>query len=372
MFKKKYIHIVRDEKFIDSAWRDFEEVASGQNIFLIIGLKSKLTYVKSSKILFLRPRIVWILAPFSFIFSKAVIFHSIESIFEENLILRINKKTNIAWISWGYDVYPKIKNVEEYLFDKTKEYYKSQPKSINKNYEYLKGEFKRSFKIKPSISILISRINFISPVLESEFYLLADKFGVDSNKYIRWNYLTLENDIISQNNKIKISGNSILLGNSGAIWLNHLDAIKELEQLELCFDKIIIPCSYGDNNYILYLANSLKDKLNKIQLIDSFLPYEEYVKILKNCKYLLINTERQIALGNILFFLYYGGSIVIRKNNPIVIWLEELQIPFTTMGSSDFVLVKGGDLETKSTLLSFWGKETKRSLTIDYLIKIGS
>ncbi|HCX76600.1 MAG TPA: hypothetical protein DHU93_15575 [Algoriphagus sp.] len=100
--------------------------------------------------------------------------------------------------------------------------------------------------------------------------------------------------------------------------------------------------------------------------------YEEYVKVLEKCKYFLINTERQIGLGNILFFLYYGGFVVIRKNNPVVEWMSELEIPFTELDSSDFVLVKGGDLETKSTLLSFWGKETKRSLTIDYLAKIGS
>lgn len=371
MFRKKFIHIVRDEKFIDSAWRDFEEVAPGQNIFLIIGLQKKLSYIKYSKILFVRPRLVWILAPLSHFFAKAVIFHSLGSIFEENLILKINQKTKIAWISWGYDLYPRIKNVEEYLFCKTKAYYTTKVVSGNKTFDYLSGEFKRSFKVKPTEINLISRIDYFLPVLRSEFNLLSERFKIDSRKYLRWNYLTLEEDVISRDSNINISGKSLLLGNSGSIWLNHLDALEELDQLNLEFDHVILPCSYGDSKYISFLKDSLKDKSLDIQLIDQFLPYDKYITILTKCKYFLINTDRQIALGNILFFLYYGGYLVIRKNNPVVGWLSDLDMPSSLIDYSDFVIIKGGDLKSKTTLLSFWGKDTKRSLTVDFLYKLG-
>ena len=372
VFNKKFIHIVRDEKFIDSAYRDFEEAAPNQNVFLIIGLIKKLKFIKSAKVFFIRPRVLWLFAPLSHFFAKAVIFHSIGSVFEENLLLKINSKTNIAWISWGYDLFPRLKNIEEYLFPITKGFYNSYSYSNETINDQLNGNFKRSFKVKPSNIDLISRINFISPVLKSEFNLLSNSFIIENQKYLRWNYLSLEEDVISKNSEINISGKSLLLGHSGSIWLNHLDGLKELDQLDLEFDQIILPCSYGDERYISLLKESLKEKSETIQLIDHFLPYEEYVKVLEKCKYFLINTERQIGLGNILFFLYYGGFVVIRKNNPVVEWMSELEIPFTELDSSDFILVKGGDLETKSTLLSFWGKETKRSLTIDYLAKIGS
>lgn len=372
VFNKKFIHIVRDEKFIDSAFRDFEEAAPNQNLFLIIGVKKSFTYIKSAKVFFVRPRMAWVLASYSHFFAKAIIFHSVGSVFEENLLLKINPKTNIVWISWGYDLYPKLKNIEDFLLPITSSFFNSYSSPNRRIYDYSKSEFKNSFRIQASSIDLISRINFISPVLKSEFDLLSKSFSIENQKYLRWNYLTLEEDIISKNSEINISGKSLLLGHSGSIWLNHLDALEGLDQLDLEFDQIILPCSYGDERYISYLKESLKEKSEKIQFIDYFLPYEEYVKVLEKCKFFFINTDRQIALGNILFFLYYGGYVVIRKNNPVVEWISELEIPFTDFDSSDFVLVKGGDSETKSTLLSFWGKETKRSLTNEFLIKIES
>lgn len=369
-FRNFFFHIVRDEKFIDSAYRDFEVVAPNQNIFLIIGPKKPLTYIKSAKIYFVRPRIVWIFAPFSHLFSRAIIFHSIGSIFEENLILRINSSTKIAWISWGYDLYPRIKNIEEFLLPKTKKFFRSISSPRTKLKSDLKSDFKNSFKVEPSNSKLMSRIDFISPVLKSEFDLLSEKFNIPSSKYLRWNYLTLEEDVIRKEPKMNNSGKSLLLGNSGSIWLNHLDILDDLNSMNLDFDEVILPCSYGDREYISFMKEIIKDKLQGVQLIENFLPYDKYIKILEKCKYLLINTERQIALGNILFFLYYGGSVIIRKNNPIVRWIEELDIPFNSMDNSEFISVNGGNEKTKTTLLSYWGKETKVYLTINFLSEI--
>lgn len=370
MFKKRFVHIVHDEKFIDSAFRDFEEVAPNQNIFVCIGLKKILSFIKHSKIYFVRPRLAWLLSPYSYFFAKAIIFHSVASIFEENLILRINIKTKVVWISWGFDLYPRINKLEEYLSKKTKDYFNSIPLTKVDSCFDQKVGFKKSFKVKLSDEIFISRIDFFSPVLKSEFELISDKFKIDANKYLRWNYLNLEEDIVLKNLDLEISGNSLLLGNSGSIWLNHVDALDELINLNLKFDKIVVPCSYGDVKYIDFLKMNLDFKSKHVYFIDGFLPYREYVNILMSCKYIFINSERQIALANILFFLFYNGIVVIRKQNPIVQWAYEMRLNIILLDSSDFVMINGGDIETKNTLISYWGKEKKRSLTLSFIEKI--
>lgn len=372
MFRKKFIHIVRDEKFIDSAIRDFERGSPGQNIFVIIGLRKKCTLLKSDKVRFIRPRIAWILAPFASAFSKAIVFHSIGNVFEENLILRIDPKVNVVWISWGYDLYPKIKAVEEYLKTKTRAYYESLSPNRNSNRPIFKDKFRRSFKLQPSEETLVNRIDFIAPVLKSEFALLSSKYKIPESKYIRWNYLNIEEDILSNNPEFKIEGESLLLGHSGSVWLNHIDSLDQLEYLKIPFDELIIPCSYGDQKYISFLKKTLKEYSKvKIRILDDFLPYADYISIIKSCRYLFIDSLRQIGLGNILFFLYYGGIVIISEENPITIWFKEMGFFYSKIGDTDFLKIKGGH-DIKGKLLSFWGYDAKLVLTMKFLNSIES
>ncbi len=372
MFKKKFIHIVRDEKFIDSAWRDFERVRPGQNLFLIIGIPKKNQFLRFVKVRYVRPRIAWILAPFSNLFCKGVLFHSIGSVFEENIALRINPKVNVVWISWGYDLYPRINNLEQYLKPKTRKFFKSNFGRSKPAGVILESSFKNSFRNKPSDQLLLNRFNYIAPVLESEFDLLSLKYNISPSKYIRWNYLNIEEDIISLDPEFRIQGNSLLLGHSGSIWLNHLDALDQLDLLNISVDRIIIPCSYGDDDYIRFVKGELRRfRADKIHVLDEFLPYEQYISMIKSCKYLFIDTPRQIGLGNILFFLYYGGIVIVDETNPVVDWFDKMDFPLFKIDASRYVKVFGGDAATKEKLRSFWGYETKTILTSKLLNSIG-
>ena len=101
--EKRIVHIVCDEKFIDIAYRQFEEVAPGENRFIAIGKPCPLRYVKSTPIEFLslgqaRRQVA---NPS----CKTVVLHSL---LKTLIVPSIPPDKTVIWLGWGFDYYDRL------------------------------------------------------------------------------------------------------------------------------------------------------------------------------------------------------------------------------------------------------------------------
>lgn len=291
---KKILHICTDEKFIDFAINNFNEIKSVSNHFVVVSSNKKLKCVKSQNVIVLSKWQFFIKILIGDLKNyNALIFHSIDE--ASKLFLKfIPKKIKICWIGFGFDYYDNNLLSGNYKQRKRWKYYiKKYILNLDASYQ---------------------KINYFCPVLESEFNNVVSRLNLNA-EYIDWNYGSSDKVIEALKSKF-VSGNSILLGNSATETNRHLEVIQKLdknnEQRE-----IIIPLSYGDSIYASMLEEELKKtKLNYLLLTD-FMSQDDYFDILKSCSFVIMNHSRQQAAGNIATMLSLGAKVILDKENPL-------------------------------------------------------
>lgn len=314
------LHIVNDEKFIDRAYKRFEEASPNNNEFMLISnnKQEQFKYIKNTPI-----TIISIYKFLSKKFAKSlinydfIIIHSLFSDYYLQLIMNADKNIKFVWIGWGADYY-KFINSNLYL-KKTFELYQSLSQkhkiSIKQKIKQfiMKKIFFRDINDKKKV---INRINYFVPVLNEEYLLVKNSFKDFRPKFIDWNYgLTYES--LSADLDKRINGSNILIGNSASFTNNHLEAFDRIKKLNIEKRKIIVPLSYGDeiykNEIIRYGKNIFED--NFYPLVD-FIPLNEYYKIISSCSIVVMNHLRQQGMGNIIIMMFLGAKIFLNKENP--------------------------------------------------------
>ena len=360
ILKRKHLHIVSDEKFIDAAYRTFEEVLPGENEYLIIGKKSELAYVKNAKVTFCRPTIIWILRRIVHLKYKSLILHGLRNEFQKLLVLAINKSIPIFWIGWGYDYY-QFSSMGLYK-EKTQVvvngFKLSKVKKVNRS--YIK-ELDKDVDIKK----VFERINFFGPVLKSEFKLINDFYPSSKMGFLDWNYLTLEDDIIKGFEKRTITGNNLLLGNSANPVNNQLDALEDILDFKFSYDNILCPLSYGDGRYrdIVVRVGKLVFS-GRFKPMTSYMAYQDYVHQIMSCRYVFINSYRQVAMGNILLMLYLGAYVIFEKINPAYAFFIENGIQVFAVDEAKRTDFPEIDLSrTRKKLEELWGRKVIKEKT---------
>jgi len=107
---------------------------------------------------------------------------------------------------------------------------------------------------------------------------------------------------------------SLIVGNSGSPANNHLDAVRFLEEQNVKAD-LLIPVSYGDKPYIAFLKKNLAYRHGKIEFVDRYMKFEEYVEFLAGAHGLVMNTIRPQGFGNILMMMYMRKPVFFNEGN---------------------------------------------------------
>lgn len=111
-------------------------------------------------------------------------------------------------------------------------------------------------------------------------------------------------------------GNSLrlIVGNSGYPTNNHMDVVQFLEDHHVQAD-LIIPVSYGDPRYISFLKKNVRFTHGKIEFIERYMPFEEYLNLILNAEALVMNTIRPQGYGNILIMMYMNKAVFFNSKN---------------------------------------------------------
>lgn len=314
------LHILPDEKIINRTITYFEKVWPGQNKYIVIIPKSKdsCKYVDID----INDQIKTVHYNSNKFWNEignvdnycAIIVHYL-TLEAAKFILKI-KHNNISWIEWGGDMY------NSFLARKGFQLY-SNSSSYNYNffnliYNKLKNIItKRRFNIRYKAVFKIKY--FIPDSMYGEYPLFLKYYPEFSHlQYKEFFYYPIQEIIGDINMDRRISGSSIMIGNSASKTNNHCDVINLLSSLGIG-NKIIIPLSYGaEDDYADFVIRFAKEQFgNLVSTITEYLPLNVYNELFFESSYFIYANYRQEAVGNIIFALYIGGKVFLRKDNPL-------------------------------------------------------
>jgi hypothetical protein len=141
--------------------------------------------------------------------------------------------------------------------------------------------------------------------------------------------------------------NILIIGNSRSPFNNHFDIFKTFDRCRF-FNRyeVILPFNYGHETAYSHQLRKTFEKYSNIKLLSSFLERDDYEKLFKESSTLIINTLRQMAMGNIFIALRYGLKVYLNRGNLAYHWLKDEGFIISTVDLLTF------DLENKNIKLS--------------------
>lgn len=204
------VHVIRDDSFIPQAIEVFETAAPGLNSFVVIGPPTLTTFLRDGTFLFSSE------ADFKKAVSRshvlAVVIHYLDSYNQKVVLPMVPPSKKIWWIGFGGDYYPSLLprcGGSDLLLPSTatlvRELNANRSSTLEK-FRLVKkaGSLNSWINLSRRISRLpqhflgkdaLSRIDFFSPVLESEFHMITASNPAFRPKYLPWNYGTFEDEL---------------------------------------------------------------------------------------------------------------------------------------------------------------------------------
>jgi len=211
----------------------------------------------------------------------------------------------------------------------------------------------------------INKFRLIVPVMPNDFLLLKENYHITSECF----HLNYINPVFLENTTNEITGNNILLGNSASFANNHIEAIDILSKMELLNRNIIIPLNYGNSEIRNYISTYAKKRLgeNHIEVLETFIPFDEYHKIILSCDVVIMNHKRQQALGNIVQALISGAHLFLNSSSPIFQFLTENDFYVTAF--NDKSIISGLEYDKKihnyyKTIKIFGPEKQRKSIKL--------
>lgn len=369
------LHIATDEKFIDSAFSDFETVCPGNNR-LIIFSDQNLKYVKTT------PYRIFPKSGYTVqqILSSSGKFDLIicYGMFHCSIMISKYVSCPVVWLGYGFDYCNLInKNKNNSLQLQTLQLVKNKGikslKTVVKTiltsiipyhiYSYLfsTNEFKLIKLIREG------KISFFAPVIKPEYDLLKQSIKTkEFPHYIDFSFGTGYPSNEDFYSSIRITGNDILLGNSAFPTNNHIEAIdiiaKYIPDTKI---NIITPLSYGEDYYRKAIISYGKSILGSrfLPLVD-FMSSKDYFTKISSCSVAIMNHLRQQALSNITIMLLIGAKVFLNEQNILYGYLKDAGFrvfsinDIKSLGTESLKQLSEDDCEKNRYLVhKLWSKE---------------
>lgn len=366
-----------DEKFIDMAYREFEHEAPGKNIFVIPSKQHSLKYIKRANVIFLSNKEIKSLL--SSEHCCAIVFHSLGHHWS-HILAWIPASKTIIWLGWGYDYYTSLLSAQYpngLLLSETQQI--ANQCIADDFITFIKAKLKTYIKIiigrqRHISESLLKKVDYFIPVLDVEYKLALKLNPWFKPKFTAWNYGTLEDDFLNDDDDCRPLGNNILVGNSAAMENNHVEVFDFIKNnINFSDKKIIVPLSYGDSRYAKYIIKMGYALFGSAFIpLQDFMSKDEYIELLQSCGYVFMNHLRQQALGNINIMLSKGAKIFLNPSNPVYDWLIGKGAYIFTMECS---LNKSAEKITlvplefhkkahnKQIMINNWGRKVQRQKT---------
>lgn len=309
----RIIHCLWDDKFMDGTIRVYENDKRHSNDYVLVKKhpeKYKLKNIKSTKAKIISPKVFLSLLDN----YDVVVLHSFKSL-KYSLICEIPKSCKVVWYAWGFDLYSgPYAIIPIQLYNKeTLSYINDHPQNkslISSTYSFI-----QNLHLKKALS----RVDYFSGVFAYEYNLVKEYHKCFRAKPVDFYYGDTDFFIKDEvTYDCSIDKKDIILGNSADPCNNHHDALTAMSKTKLPKDaKIIIPLSYaGDADYVNWVKEYAESLFpGQVKPLQSFLPLDEYISLISNCRVAIFYHERQQASDNIFMQMLYGAKVYMSETS---------------------------------------------------------
>lgn len=214
----------------------------------------------------------------------------------------------VIWRTWGHDLFRNneknfsiksvLKNVREYLFArKVEQFYAVAGANCIDEYNIsLKSDIKK-------------------------FYRLPYTYEAGVRELLRE---------LEEKKKKDSSQLRIMIGHSGDQNNHHIEMIRRIQPYLKKDTKVILVLAYlpGNEEYVQSVKKYACDNIpNNIEIIDTFVPFKEYLSFLNDIDVAIFDSTNSYALGNISILTRLGKTIYLNKDGIIHQAVNEMNFP---------------------------------------------
>ena len=289
------------------------------------------------------------------------------------MILKAPKRVTVMWSAWGTDYYTFLTDNEQSLLgDDTRQILTAVSNSgyiskhVNRGRDQIKF-YKRRVLTNRLLLPSIERVDLFSAPIPDDFDGLRRALGAQFRAdYVQLNYGSVEHSF--QPGPDRITGDDILIGNSGAVTNNHAEVFRALSKWKLSTQKFIVPLSYGYSAHpgyreaLLNLGQTLLGP--QFEPILKFMSLQDYNAVIARCSTVIMNQRRQQAVGNIGAMLFKGAKLFLDERNSAFSFLRNRGARVFSMSdlnqSLDHAFVPLAEDErqkNRQVLREFWNHE---------------
>ncbi len=231
------------------------------------------------------------------------------------IVTRFCKNKPIYWKMWGGDLY--------YYIDS--KIYDAQTKKILSDINFNINDapidkFSLQYIYR---RVAMRRINKVLCGFKRDYDIANEKFIISGEHIpfiypnpIKYILMDKQKNIETKPNIIKEKRKYLIqLGNSGDPSNNHIEVINQLSKINSNEFNVVVPLSYGNQNYINFLVKEgyrlLGDRFIPIL---NYLDSDEYYNILNQVDVAIMNHNRPQGFGNILPLIYLGKKVYLKSS----------------------------------------------------------
>lgn len=310
---KKILQVVPDEKFIDGTIEFFDNSFT-ENTYVILDRQQPFQYIKRhpDRVLALTSKKF-----LAFVYNKdfdLIIFHQLW-FSQYRLVIGLPKHIKVVWSSFGIDIYsgqgvlPPLYEIDLYK-PITKTLVKCENTIKNHPLYVICKKLVYYFYDRRIQNKVLNRIDYMATVLPIEYERIKQKTGF-SAKYFPFQYVSPQT--ICKGVWIENTASNILLGNSAVATNNHLDVVELLKERGIT-NECVVPCAYGNYDYMIKLQEKCKDMSN-LQFLLDFMPYNEYKQLIRSCRVAVFGHLRQQAIGNVIAAMLQGSKVFLWRDS---------------------------------------------------------
>lgn len=328
----KILHLCYDGNFINDIVPAFNKFYPQRNIFLVSKEKSKCRFLKDDSNFQYCPfteknyRRIEQLCIESDV--KSIVLHGLHRS-NINLLSYLVKRRNydVYWIFWGYELYVSLAEEGKYdLLDKPLHFYSYKSYIYPGKYNVFLRKILNKEVMSDNLKKAFPLINYFCFWNYEDYLLLQEKYQTDIKfKYFVYQANFRENHISPLPYQPTKKENMILINHQASLSGNHLTIIKRIAEIDILNNyKKLVPLSYGFNS-IRKLVMKRCTKIFGKQFIPllSYMPKEEYVKLISSSSVAIIGCKRQEAAGNIIALLKNGVKVFLRNKNNLLTYYKK-------------------------------------------------
>ncbi len=249
---------------------------------------------------------------------------------------RLPERMVLIWRFFGYELYDKM---PEFIYTKATRRLLANISRIACMKRWLKGQWSIRGGIKRILRLFaqrehedrqtpkheheykraIGRMDFFCCLAHAEYDFLARRFPLPP-------LLQLPYTVPLSPGYEREKEPMVILGHSRIMYGNHLDMLKILGKLPsavLQRYRFKAFFSYGPENAYTREVRRLASRFPTLQLIEGFMPIEEFTRCYDKAAALVIYAFRQVAMGNIYTALRAGAKVYLPSGNVLFKWLQK-------------------------------------------------